>query len=94
MCHRANNVTFADGTGSTAGGEPRGTAKQLAHERQAKILENLHALSVEFMTTWQAHDTALTIDIFFKTYHTLHLPFIIFSPPRVRPGSVLFFRNI
>jgi hypothetical protein len=43
---------------------------------------NLHALRMEFMATRQAHDPALTIDIFLETDNTLNLPSGVLASPQ------------
>lgn len=45
---------------------------------------HLHAIHMELMATWQAHDPTFAIDVLLKTNNTLHLPSSILSPPQCR----------
>lgn len=42
--------------------------------------EDLHALRVKLVATWQAHDAAVAVDILFEAYHTFYLaPVVLLS---------------
>ena len=85
--HGSNNIAFAYGARSPSRREPGGAVKFI-RTKFAKAMGNigggrchLHALSVEFMPTWQAHHSAFSIYIFFKTNDTFHLSSGVFAPP-------------
>lgn len=94
--HGSNNIAFAYGTCSSSRREPGSAAefvrtispKDFREIRwevgEEKRKENLHALCVKFMTTWQAHHSALSIYIFFKANDAFHLSSGVFAPPQTR----------
>jgi hypothetical protein len=85
MGHGADDITFADRASPTTGCKPRSAGKMLARINGRFRQLDLHALDMELMATWQAHDPALPIDVFLQAHNTLYLPAVVLSSERMRP---------
>ena len=48
------------------------------YTRQYIMRLHLHALCVEFMPAWQAHDTTMSINVFFEAHDAFDLSAMIF----------------